>query len=1632
MPNDWRQQKQGWKQAGKADPKQLPKHGWQGKASAGPVAPRTGWSLKTKFAILGVGFTTLVSGIILMLYLLRPPKDPQIIAITADNSANLGAPPGVAGLRATELFHDLPGGKEQSHFHTRSWGSNKDAWSDWLQDCQPKVTEKAADVVVLYLGVPGVADPQGRPYFVTEGLKPTDPEDRRLYFFEDLLPQLRQAPGRKLVILDPTQTMACWPLGMLHNDFVRKLKDRASEIEKEDGLVVLCASDIGQRSWFSEEWGQSVFAHYVAEALAGAAAGSGGRTNAADLFEYVRKHVAQWVDRNRDAYQEPILLGGLERARDISLGWPGGSRRTVETSEAPATSSLADLGEKWKTRDKLDGTFPPFCAIAPHQWRRYLDLLLRFEQVLRENGNTTALEKELDSTRRKLEAIRDDALQSSRNSLAGSRAFGSTSSDSQKLKAELDKLWQEEPEQARKRLAQAAASDPDRLDMLALLYQRAMLTDPEFNKVCDLTAALQNESKPLPQEVHFMAMLHKHRRKGLPWERVQQALRVRKLAEEAAWGMSAADQAGLPAYGEQIRPWIEAVMRDGDRKRQLGQDLLFSTDSKDWAEAGNLLDSAETDYKKARETSLLLRRALQARDQSMVRLPYYSQWQAARRVTSGEDGIKDLENVWGNVHRLDAMLKELREKPATLEDVRKELALLARNVNEDLQKIEASFKSRCNTLKKSTALQEPWHEIEAALMVPFLDASTRMELINKSREISAEILKNYKFTENADSLGRKTGEELVANQMALRQARMASAVFDLKGIDPATGPSQVAGRWDELFAAENKSKAMAAEPNLAVAEKALAEAARLAHRLDGAATALLSGPDALETYRKLQLHDFLCWQADRTLADHWFEQNGTTPYYRSIGRDFSREARRFATTGLPETAKKEQQDQRSRMVAQRDTALDEDGRLVASWLDVNLFGDAVNSLNLTDERSVTRHYVVTTPKGMQEGYPVFRTERSPPFQPAPDRWIKADLGSRNKEGKLQGTDVLIPRLPERETKLISTRHVLRGFFRGQEFTNETPIRIYPQPNLVSARPHVPPLGGLAVQADKPTIDQFKQRNIALAIVLDASGSMGEKEPGTDTTRFQAALNALEKALATLPDKMRISLRVFSHKGFENKSQLLWSYNDDWDNDPREIKRKVAPLRSLEPRGETPLVRTMIEAKEHDFPPGFGGTRGLLVLTDGADNDRAFSGPKQASQALRNAFADAGNGRAGSSIIIRAVGFHVTDEEKAQNKAFKDAIEELGGQYEYADDVSGLQKYLMDTLGELSYEIETADGKPTGIGGKVGREDLRVVRSILNETLRLRMRVRGNERYVERAIRVEPGDLLVLKLIPQERDFAFQRDIWAISYPKERLGRQIQTFGNETWIGGVYQNQFKGGHLEMMASLEKRDAPKLQAGEEGTALEYKPALALFGVQPEKQKQTPALRFETLYGYPAPAWGLRTSDWPTWDGNPESPVFDAWWVDRIPPNEADHPFARILQLGADFHWDDPPALIRCSFPSGKADVVLESANIESVKIDGRDEDCLVVRLRYRQDRPFMAMLTGRDGAEGFEHRFYSEAGKYTGIFRGIPRREDLGNSLRLQLISLQDFKSYAEKQGLHAQLKLKQPNNFERPNVKEYLR
>src|SRR5205823_6323206 len=126
----------------------------------------------------------------------------------------------------------------------------------------------------------------------------------------------------------------------------------------EDKVVVLCASDVNQRSWPSAQMGLTVFTDNLMKGLQGAADANGDRrVTALELADYLKKNVSLQVKAaHHQAEQTPILLPdseeGRKRARDIELTLVRETERASPSPAALSAETLKSLRKEWETWDE--------------------------------------------------------------------------------------------------------------------------------------------------------------------------------------------------------------------------------------------------------------------------------------------------------------------------------------------------------------------------------------------------------------------------------------------------------------------------------------------------------------------------------------------------------------------------------------------------------------------------------------------------------------------------------------------------------------------------------------------------------------------------------------------------------------------------------------------------------------------------------------------------------------------------------------------------------------------------------------------------------------------------------------------------------------------------------------------------------------------------------------------------------------------------------------------------------------------------------------------------------------------------------------------------------------------------------
>ncbi|MCC6419414.1 MAG: caspase family protein [Gemmataceae bacterium] len=1709
-------------------PRPSQQHGWKGnvpgsggpprdKAAAGPAwkgggAPAAGTgpkpprSRKAKIAI-GVGLLGVVSGLIVVIILLiQPPKPFRLVVLVAGNETNLAVPHHAFGRQAAQKL--------------AAWGQTRPDDVDVrigpltpdLSTLEDALGGRSPDNVVVVVAAHGAADEVG-PFLIPEDADTRDPAKSRVQV-EKILDRLGRLPGdtKKLLVLDATQVAAYWPLGLVHNDFARRLKQLEPRA-RETGVLVLCSSGPDQQSWVSEEWGQSIFAHHFLDGLRGAAdKDRNTRVTTAELFEYVSTRVEQWARQARGSLQTPFVLGGESRAASMELVAAESGFRGTDPDKAvlPAlpTDTLKDAWAKCQELADAAGYSP--ATATPQLWRHYLDGLLRYEQLLRA-GDTASAERmraRVQGLKKQLRELRSRTdLFSATGSLAMPVALGWELPPGvlEAKRKELAALWGKDNALVEVRKALKEWLDREqagwprellRVRLSGLLLEHAV-ADPKANltPVYELLAGADTplrasaRSVPRPVELHALLLLAtpENQPPGLSADLITQSLVLSRTAEEAALGLGGKGGEGLPPLSKRLVPWIRARVDEADKARRFGQDLLFASQTNDpgkaaakaepekgekgekdgkvkdnWEQAAELMDRARKAYEEAQDVAVRARHALLWRDRAVAELPYYSRWVARQRFLRPDDrpayraDVDRNAELWKKVNKLDDLLAQPGLKGLD------EVAVLAGEVDRGFTKLRDEFTRSTKGLEGAGVTQENWHRIDNLLRVPFLPAEFRMKLLERGRRISEQL--NQAEKEAAAPGMAQTQAELLAREHARAHGELALLALGEKAfaVDkerefnvvlgwvlgdaenwhqevPRAG-NQLLVRLARLPAAIDKRVTEARKLDFTGSLKEAREAAAWGRRLPGAQVALLT-KDPLEELNRLQLYDLLCRQADRTLQD--FYGPSARPYYQDAGLVYVGDAQSELGKGGAGADRRQE-----RAVALEKDLRDEGRKLVVAWaLGGEKFSAAPGRVSLTDEQQVPLYYTVQAAAGVPAGRPVvwadLQRAEALKLEPAGGAGRKAlTIGPDVKEGSAAAYPLRRAGLTGQPTRAEAIQ-VVHGLFRGHRFQTETQIESFERPAVAVSMPALPPFGRVAIHADPEILRLYAQGHGTVVIVFDCSGSMNKKDM-SGRTRLATAAEALGKLLREIPKGAQVSLWIYGQNtdlGARQEAEgtikrLFFASAKEWDpksGQPDAWRREVE---AQSPYNYTPAVRGLMEAKV-DFK-GRKGPKTLLLLTDGMDtrfekqiqeDNTPWSGdPKynptgklKVEDFLLKEFKD-------SDIALRVVGFQLpAGEREIAKRQFKDPLEKMPrGKFYLVDDLPKLMVALKDALKQDLFFSVQKDGQPYRSRidvPPIGRPDSRWVKLPSGSYYKLVLEELG----LRQEVLINPGDRIRLNLYPDGEGFKLVRQRVAQAHP----GMDRPKAMSNGWLLTVLQNQTQAREraIDITVTAEKvGEQQEFRGAPNSTVILPVPRLALFQVRPadDPKAPPPTLRYYRLADYIAPAWRLEVRPW----GN-RRPLVEAFWTeDQLPAVGTLRPgvhYSKNLQELPDAPEIELPQggkarLLSMGFEKFWVDSYQEQADEKlPPRLIRTEVKALVVRLQFPKGQPIMVQPRGSFG--GQEHRFYTQAGKYTGVFWQVSPAEVA--QAGMAVLSVDGFRDTARRSGDRVEIPLGTPNNDPAP-------
>jgi hypothetical protein len=216
-----------------------------------------------------------------------------------------------------------------------------------------------------------------------------------------------------------------------------------------------------------------------------------------------------------------------------------------------------------------------------------------------------------------------------------------------------------------------------------------------------------------------------------------------------------------------------------------------------------------------------------------------------------------------------------------------------------------------------------------------------------------------------------------------------------------------------------------------------------------------------------------------------------------------------------------------------------------------------------------------------------------------------------------------------------------------------------------------PTGALQIvkqEGDKPPSRNF-------VIVLDVSGSMNAKLG--DTTRWKTALAVLEDVVKELPEDLNVGLRVYGHRHSSKSRETCRDTELVVPIDKLDRARLVKAATQLKPRGETPLIYSILQAVD-DLGKAGGGS--VILITDGEESCKGDA--QTAATQIANS---------GVNVTLNIVGFTITGE--TVEAELGTLAGSTGGRYYSAQDGVQLSRaMLLAALHRLPYDIFDSTGK----------------------------------------------------------------------------------------------------------------------------------------------------------------------------------------------------------------------------------------------------------------------------------------------------------------------------------------------------
>lgn len=1199
----------------------------------------------------------------------------------------------------------------------------------------------------------------------------------------------------KVVVFDCGRIEQLWSQGVLANQFVSSVEQLLlANADRYATINVVFSSSDGEVTHTDEVSRASAFGRFLTDGLKGAADEFGDndhRVTLSELSDYLALRLPRWTGSQRNRTQHPRLLGSADEA-EVVLALVDATTDADESQAVNPEPLLAELRSAWEQHDRLVASQRP-TRFAPTLLTKLRQSLLRGEAALRARDESQfresidqamRLSKQIDRISSELQLVETPWSLVEARRVVGQRATTVTTSVPAPVEHAEEKQKQkpgdDQPAEVAQPLLIPKVKEVESLADAVDVVEQYLSGDLGLRESCERLRTAHKHGVELFAEAELILMFAEH---GTTVEpeligSIRQTVSARHQLEQTAWL--------APSFPAKALPWISPdIDRVAERQRAAEDALFVRGDASVPVQIGPRSDAETISQTIIQKHSRSLARAYELSERNLAELPFLIR---AASVESSDDFLSSfagrVEQLLRASHKLHFALNAdprgltTQERHASIASI----AAIADEVEAARSEVFGQLQTEVASLTQAEQLSEAsWHRCDVLLSLPVLiagesqNANTRIQLFKR-------LAKPLKSSETVGSPATAMDRSTIIS----RRERLASLWFSM-GLEapilisePGSAISaELSTAWQRIY---RKGHMRDGRSDLAVRQLGSIAPA-------GVARALVERAQS----------ELCCWRAQRRMDDFWAGSESASDFWfaKSAGQHVAFAEQLHGGAEVESTA----------------------GRLAELILLAEEFGDTEHAIVSFDKTAVRFSGTDAEMARVR-----FRPTEVWPSGTArldcrvADRDIRVDL----QRGQMWH-NLNLKRQSARKVETALSADIL---FRGHRCTGVLPVSSSDEaagPTVVYEY-DLPATGAISVQWANTKASQS-----CVLFVVDASGSMGQDG------RMKSVQDSLLRFARAIEDTgVSVGVRVFGDR-------IAWDGSDPrQEAQARADTRLVLPVRpftgsefsevvsALEPRGETPLFRALLDAR-NDFPTE-DGQRKIVVISDGADN-WALAGSSPGIEELSRAYAD-------SNITIDAVGFQTNSNGYQQLQRIAAAT---GGTVVKTAESDELLKELFGFVGIRRYEVVDAGTGVVVDSGSLGRTTSHARLSPGDYKVRVIDHV---------------GDVIAQHPVINLRRGEQHRLLYAgkaIHYARMNLNNDlavVRDADSQTTLRVMNASRDRSG-LSLSLALVRENAPA-----------WRPRDVQFRVRPRGASETFTIRSlrPNVGGLHFPAWRCQLANWP----------------------------------------------------------------------------------------------------------------------------------------------------------------------------